>query len=168
MFTASLSTFFIHFSSEGRKCDFLFATMDMHRVIFLAKKYKTEYRTSTNRRESVEMCDMHRVIFLAKKYKPEYRTSTNRIESVELSLRQLTPVFDKPAFSRFSQLFQPRLVIHSFGKIVKRPVCQNGRELPKAGRDVRYASCDFSGQEIQTRISHIDQRNRTRCAICIL
>ena len=49
---------------------------------FLAKKYKTEYRTSTNRTESVEMCDMHLVIFLAKKYKTEYRTSTNRTESV--------------------------------------------------------------------------------------
>ena len=57
---------------------------------------------------------MHLVIlkdFLAKKYKTEYRTSTNRTESVgELpgttpltSRRQLTPVFDKPAFSRFSK-----------------------------------------------------------------
>jgi len=33
------------------------------------------------------------------------------------------PRFDKPAFSRFSQLFQPRLVVHSVGKIVKRQVC---------------------------------------------
>ena len=48
----------------------------MHLVIFLAKKYKTESRTSTNRTESVEMCDMHLVIFLAKKYKTESRTST--------------------------------------------------------------------------------------------
>jgi len=41
------------------------------------------------------------------------------------SRRQLIPVFDKPAFSRFSQLFQPRLVVHSFAKIVKRRVwCQ--------------------------------------------
>jgi len=92
------------------------------------------------------------------------------------SRRQLTPVFDKPAFSRFyasqtkilenetagraclfevlcegvstrfgrrmlakslentpkssfgenrfSHIFQPRLVVHSVGKIVKRPVCQ--------------------------------------------
>ena len=38
------------------------------------------------------------------------------------SRRQLTPVFDKPAFSRFSQIFQPRLMVHSFGKIVKRQV----------------------------------------------
>ncbi len=42
------------------------------------------------------------------------------------SLRQLTPVFDKPAFSRFSQLFQPRIVVHIFGKIVKMKVCQKG------------------------------------------
>jgi len=34
------------------------------------------------------------------------------------------PRFDKPAFSRFSQIFQPRLVVHSFGKIVKRQVCR--------------------------------------------
>ena len=55
---------------------------DMHLVIFLAKKYTTEYRTSTNRTESVDMCDMHLVLFLAKKYKPEYRTSTNRTKIV--------------------------------------------------------------------------------------
>jgi hypothetical protein len=54
----------------------------VHLVIFLAKKHKTEYRTSTNRTESVEMYDMHLAIFLAKKYKTEYRTSTNRAESV--------------------------------------------------------------------------------------
>jgi len=36
------------------------------------------------------------------------------------------PVFDKPAFSRFSQIFQPLLVVHSFMKIVKRQVCQIG------------------------------------------
>jgi len=35
-------------------------------------------------------------------------------EGVSTSRRQLTPVFDKPAFSRFSQIFQPRLVVHSF------------------------------------------------------
>ena len=64
---------------------------DMHLVIFLAKKCKTEYRTSTNRTESVEMCDMHLVIFLAKKYKTEYRTSTNRSEIVgERPRRPLT------------------------------------------------------------------------------
>ena len=40
------------------------------------------------------------------------------------SRRQLIPIFDKPAFSRFSQLFQPRIVVHHFGKIVKRQVCQ--------------------------------------------
>jgi hypothetical protein len=51
-------------------------------------------------------------------------------ESVEItrwwyhSRRQLIPIFDKPAFSRFSQLFQPQFVVHIFGKIVKRQVCQ--------------------------------------------
>jgi len=38
--------------------------------------------------------------------------------------RQLTPVFDKPAFSRFSQNCEPRFVVEIFGKIVKRQVCQ--------------------------------------------
>jgi len=55
---------------------------DVHLVIFRAKKYKTEYRTSTNRTESGEMCDVHLVIFLAKKYKTAYRTSTNRAKYV--------------------------------------------------------------------------------------
>jgi len=36
---------------------------------FWPRNTKTEYRTSTNRTESVEMCDMH-LDFLAKKYKP--------------------------------------------------------------------------------------------------
>jgi len=48
------------------------------------------------------------------------------------SRRQLTPVFDKPAFSRFSQNCEPRFVVEIFGKIVKRQVCQNGGELPTA------------------------------------
>jgi len=47
-----------------------------------------------------------------------------RIDSVDISRRQLTPVFDEPAFSRFSQI---RLVVHIFGKIVKRQVCQKRR-----------------------------------------
>ena len=56
--------------------------------------------------------------------------SPNRVLT---SRRKLTPVFDKPAFSRFSQIFQPRLVVHSFGKIVKRQVCvKNDGELPTA------------------------------------
>ena len=36
----------------------------------------------------------------------------------------LTPVFDKPAFSRFSQNCEPLIVVEIFGKIVKRQVCQ--------------------------------------------
>jgi len=52
------------------------------------------------------------------------------------SRRQLTPVFDKPAFSRFSLIFQPRFVVHSFWKIVKRQVCQKRGELPTAGTDM--------------------------------
>jgi hypothetical protein len=34
------------------------------------------------------------------------------------------PVFDKPAFSRFSQNCEPLIVVEIFGKIVKRQVCQ--------------------------------------------
>ncbi len=40
----------------------------------------------------------------------------------------LVPLFDKPAFSRCYQLFQPRFVVHQFGKIVKRQVCQKEDE----------------------------------------
>jgi len=43
----------------------------------------TAYRTSTSRTESGEMCDVHLVIFLAKKYKAAYRTSTNRATYVD-------------------------------------------------------------------------------------
>jgi hypothetical protein len=53
-----------------------------------------------------------------------------------ISRRQLIPIFDKPAFSRFSQLFQPRIVVHNFWKIVKRQVCQkwgDGRRVPRRG-----------------------------------
>ena len=35
------------------------------------------------------------------------------------------PFLTNLPFHDFSQLFQPRLVVHSFGKIVKRQVCQN-------------------------------------------
>ena len=38
----------------------------------------------------------------------------------------LLPHFDKPAFSRIHQTFQPRFVVHNFGEFVKRRVCQNG------------------------------------------
>jgi hypothetical protein len=37
-------------------------------------------------------------------------------KTLQISRRQLIPIFDKPAFSRFSQLFQPRIVVHIFGK----------------------------------------------------
>ncbi len=40
------------------------------------------------------------------------------------SRRQLTPVFDKPAFSRFPQNCEPLFVVEIFGEIVKRQVCQ--------------------------------------------
>jgi hypothetical protein len=49
-----------------------------------------------------------------------------KIYAPQTSSRQLIPLFDKPAFSRFSQLFQPRIVVHLLGKIVKRQVCQKG------------------------------------------
>ena len=72
--TSSLSTFVLEtFGGHSSALDGLW-------LIFLARNYKKEYRTSTNRTESVEMCDMHLVICLAKKYKTEYRTSTNRTE----------------------------------------------------------------------------------------
>ncbi len=62
--------------------------------------------------------------FLGTYLEPEMQHHTSR--------RQLISVYNKPAFSRFSQLFQPRFVVHSFGKIVKRQVCQKRGELPTA------------------------------------
>jgi len=55
-----------------------------------------------------------------------------RKDTPDISRRQLTPVFDKPAFSRFFQNCEPLIVVEIFGKIVKRQVCQNGGELPTA------------------------------------
>ena len=43
------------------------------------------------------------------------------------------PVFDTPAFLRFSQNCEPLIVVEIFGKIVKRQVCQKRGELPTAG-----------------------------------
>ncbi len=40
------------------------------------------------------------------------------------TLWQLIPIFDKPAFSRFSQNCEPRFVVEIIGKIVKRQICQ--------------------------------------------
>ena len=42
----------------------------------------------------------------------------------QTSRRQLIPLFDKPAFSRFSPKGEPRFVVEIIGKIVKRQVCQ--------------------------------------------
>ncbi len=45
---------------------------------------------------------------------------------VQNSRVPLLPHFDKPAFSRIPQTFQPRFVVHNFWEFVKRQVCQNG------------------------------------------
>ncbi len=50
----------------------------------------------------------------------------NENSSFGAAVGNSSPPFDKPAFSRFSQLFQPRIVVHLLGKIVKRQVCQKG------------------------------------------
>ena len=55
-------------------------------------------------------------------YAPKTKNFQGSNKALRISSRQLIPIFDKPAFSRFSQLFQPRIVVHNFGKIVKRPV----------------------------------------------
>jgi len=51
--------------------------------------------------------------------------SPDSVRFVDVSRRQLTTVFDKPAFSRFSQNCEPLLVVDIFGKIVKRPAVGN-------------------------------------------
>ena len=81
---------------------------DMHLVIFRSKKYKTEYRTSTNRTESGEMCDMHLVIFSGKE------TAVGNSRSFLTNL----------PFHDFSKRCEPLIVVEILGKIVKRKVCQ--------------------------------------------
>ena len=134
---------------------------DMHLVIFLAKKYQPECRTSTNRTESVERCDTHIVIFF-------WSMNINQPSATHLRFEH------KHAFSRFSQNCEPLIVVEIFGKIVKRQVCKKGGELPTAdtnpishidqpnriSRDVRYASCDFFWPINTNTISHIDPPNR--------
>jgi hypothetical protein len=39
------------------------------------------------------------------------------------SRRQLTPILDKPAFSRIPWNLEPRTVVEMFGEFVKRQVC---------------------------------------------
>ena len=46
------------------------------------EEIQIEYRTSPNRTEPGEICEMHLVIFLAKKYKPQYLSSTNHAKYV--------------------------------------------------------------------------------------
>jgi len=67
--TDSRSVGFLHrdvSTRELQKNDRYKRNPSMQVVIFWPKKYKTEYRTSTNRTASVDRCDMHLVIFLAK------------------------------------------------------------------------------------------------------
>jgi len=99
------------------------------------------------------------------------------INGISISCLQLTPVFDKPAFSRFSQIFQPRLVVRSFGKIVKRQVLSKTgvscvvifwprdtkpdiahRQARRIGRCAMMHVVICFGQAIQNPISHIDRR----------
>jgi len=47
-------------------------------------------------------------------------------EGVSTRRVPLLPLFDKPAFSRFSQHGEPQIGIEIVGKIVKRRVCQKG------------------------------------------
>jgi hypothetical protein len=48
---------------------------------------------------------------------------TKEVSSFGSSRRQLTRVLDKPAFSRFSHIFQPQFVVPTLMDFVKRQVC---------------------------------------------
>jgi len=107
--------------------------------------------------DSVGRCAIFGFVFLGQKNHKMHIAHLARFRSVgrcaRFSRRQLTPFFDKPAFSRFSQIFQPRPVVHSFGKIVKRQVCvKNGGELPTAG-EIRF--CISWPRKITRCISHV-------------
>jgi len=96
------------------------------------------------------------------------------MKHVRNSRRQLTPVFDKPAFSRFPQNCEPLIVVEIFGKIVKRKVCQKRGWVAEGwtgiGRDVRHASCTFFWpRNTKPTLAHRPtDRNRSRCATRIL
>jgi hypothetical protein len=65
----------------------------------------------------------------------------------------LLPHFDKPAFSRMHQTFQPRFVVHNFGEFVKRRVCQNGGGVARP-RNPRIPIALFVNQTaFRTRMS---------------
>jgi len=100
------------------------------------------------------MAIMHVVIFAGQEIQKQISNIDWRLESgicarifVFFSAVCNSPlVFDKPAFSRFSQLFQPRLVVHSFVKIVKRPVCV----LSKTGMSYRRLVLYFLWKRMYT------------------
>ena len=110
--------------------------------------------------DSDSMCDSCFCILLARKS----QHASSHIDRVDTSRCQPSathPLFDKPAFSRFSQLFQPRIVVHLFGKIVKSQVCQ------KMGMSCRRLVVTL-GHKITRRMSHTPTDSRTvgRCTIC--
>jgi len=75
----------------------------------------------------------------------------------DISRRQLTPVFDKPAFSRVSQNCEPLIVVEIVGKIVKMQVCQNGGELPSS---VRYALLQLWTRKSQKQYRTLTSRRQ--------
>jgi hypothetical protein len=76
-------------------------------------------------------------------------TFYKKIASIETSRRQLTPILDKPAFSRIHRNLEPRIVVEIFGKFVKKQVCPKWGELPTVTADRNSAS--HSGEHAATK-----------------
>ncbi len=82
----------------------------------------------------VEMCDMHLVIFLAKKYKTEYRTSTNRIHLLDkrpgttpFNKRPGVDIASRPIERNGSKCYAPQTKILENGTSGWACVCEKGR-----------------------------------------
>ncbi len=92
--------------------------------------------------DAVRLVDVRYSVFVIlglRNQKDSYRTSRQMGEPHNLGVNLIVAINSiscnlKSALKIRSQIFQPRIVVQSFGKIVKRPVCvKNGGELPTAG-----------------------------------
>jgi hypothetical protein len=76
----------------------------------------------------------------------------NYFKFISLTSRlQLTPVLDKPAFSRIPLNSEPRIVVKIFGKFVK--FVKNGGELPTA--DSTATTYDTTSRRQLIRVLHL-------------
>jgi len=155
------------------------------RVLWIFWPRVTGYRTRlshTDQESNRSMCEPHLVIFPAKSYKCDAHLVIFWPIVTKQPSATHPRFWHKPAFSRFSQNCEPLIVAEISGEIVKRQVCvKKGGELPTAvtkpifahrprieSVDLLYASCDFSGQEMQYAHHTPTKKRIGWCAIRVL